>query len=136
MKYEKRIQAKLLQMHGYLTELNKWLPSKNKYLHDGLTRRACEKTIQLAIECVLDICAIIVSEEKLGLPTSEENLIRLLSEKKIISLILAKKIQSMKSFRNILVHRYEEVDNTLAYEFLAKNLLDFSYFEKEIKKSL
>ena len=127
MKYEKRIQAKLLQMHGYLTELNKWLPSKNKYLHDGLTRRACEKTIQLAIECVLDICAIIVSEE---------NLIRLLSEKKIISLILAKKIQSMKSFRNILVHRYEEVDNTLAYEFLAKNLLDFSYFEKEIKKSL
>ena len=38
----------------------------------------------------------------------------------------------MKGFRNILVHRYSEVDDELVFIFLSKNLKDFNEFKKSI----
>ena len=58
---------------------------------------------------------------RFGLPAEEEDLFEKLEKEKIIS----------KGFRNILVHRYAEVDDELVFENLG-NANDFKEFRKEI----
>jgi len=38
----------------------------------------------------------------------------------------------MKGFMNIIIHRYGEVDDSLAYEYLKYELDDFEEFKKAI----
>jgi uncharacterized protein YutE (UPF0331/DUF86 family) len=44
----------------------------------------------------------------------------------------AAKVREMKWFRNIIVHRYGEVNDTKSYLFLEEELGDFEVFKKEI----
>ncbi|MBS3140482.1 DUF86 domain-containing protein [Candidatus Woesearchaeota archaeon] len=120
-------------MNKYLLDLEDLLPkTKKEYLQDIKTKRACEKTIELAIESVISVISMIVSEERLGIPESEDDLILLVELKEIISRMLAQKIRQMKGFRNILVHRYGTVNDSLVYQYLLKELDDFTIFEREI----
>ncbi len=132
-----RIAAKLDEMNQYLSELEEILPAEEKqYLQDLTVRRACEKTIENAIEAVIDIISIIVCHQKLGLPQSEDDLLEMVKKHKILSDKLMSKIREMKGFRNILVHKYGQIDDKLSYHFLREELADFSEFESEIKKYL
>lgn len=124
-------------MYTYLEQLEELLPvDEEEYFKDIKTKRACEKTLELAIETVISIINIIVSSQKLIYPESEDSLINALENKKILSGTMAKKIRDMKGFRNILIHKYGELDNRLVYKFLTEDLGDFILFEKEIKKYL
>jgi len=49
---------------------------------------------------------------------------------------MSEKIKSMKGFRNILVHRYGEIDDDLVYEEIKNGLKDFEEFEKKIESFL
>ena len=91
--------------------------------------------MQICIETVLDICNIILSDLKLGLPSDEEDVFDKLSEKKVISKKLADILSEMKGFRNILVHKYGEVQDEKVFENLDK-LEDFDKFKDEIIKFL
>ncbi|HLC88710.1 MAG TPA: DUF86 domain-containing protein [Candidatus Nanoarchaeia archaeon] len=124
-------------MDKYLQELDDLLPaSKASYLNNLMVRRACEKTVESAIEAVIGIISIIVSDKKLGLPQSEDDLINLLENNQIITKTLASKIRQMKGFRNVLVHKYAQIDDVLVYHFLKKELDDFDLFEKEVREYL
>ena len=78
---------------------------------------------------MLDIVSIIISEERFGFPESEENIIDVVERKKVLSPALAARIKNMKKFRNVLIHKYGELDDTLVYRFLTENLDDFELFE-------
>lgn len=137
MDSKKRILLKLGEMYAYLEQLEELLLlDEEEYLKDIRTKRACEKTLELAIETVISIINIIVSSQKLIYPESEDSLINALENKRILSKKMAKKIMDMKGFRNILVHKYGELDDHRAYKFLTEDVGDFKLFEKEIKKYL
>ena len=133
---KKRILMKLEEMNKYLIELENILPTEDEYIHSLTERRASEKTIELAIEAVIAIISIIVAKERLGFPEDEDSLINLLEQKKIFSSKLCHTLRGMKGFRNVLVHKYGEIDDELAYEFLSNQLSDFEAFEKEVRKYL
>ena len=78
----------------------------------------------------------IVSSQKLIYPESEDSLINALENKKILSKTMAEKIMDLKGFRNILIHKYGELDDHRAYKFLTEELGNFKLFEKDIKKYL
>jgi len=59
---------------------------------------------------------------------------RVLKEEGVIGKELATKLEDMARFRNLLVHRYGEVDNTKVLEIIKHNLKDIGEFEKEIEK--
>ena len=75
-----RIFTKLDEMTRYVQELHEMLPEEEEYLHDLIKRRACEKTVEVAIESLIDVSAMIVSAQKLGLPSNEENIFDILIE--------------------------------------------------------
>lgn len=128
-----RILSKLSDMVRYVEELREMLPEEDEYLHDLIRKRACEKTVESAIESLIDIGAMIVSVEQLGLPADEESIFDMLVKKDILSMEVGEKMKDIKGFRNILVHRYGVVDDERVYHYLTTCLNDFGNFEKAIK---
>ncbi|HLC70880.1 MAG TPA: DUF86 domain-containing protein [Candidatus Nanoarchaeia archaeon] len=136
MNGKERILLKLDEMKKYLTELEDLLPEEQEYLSSLPDRRACEKTIELAIECVINVMAMLISQGKLGVPKDEEDIIAILGKRKILTDKLVLKVRGMKGLRNILVHKYGEIDDRRAYASLKEELGDFNLFEKEVKQYL
>ena len=131
-----RILSKLDEMTRYVRELKGMLPGESEYLQDLIRRRACEKTVESAIESLIDVAAMIVSTERLGLPSDEENIFDMLVVKGTLSGEIAEKMKDMKGFRNILVHRYGDVEDERVYHYLTTCLNDFEDFEKATKRYL
>lgn len=127
-----RVLLKLDDMARYIEELRDMLPSKREYMDNLVVRRACEKTIESAIECMIDAAAIIVSAEKLGLPRDEESIFDLLADHDVITETVAQKAKEMKGFRSILIHRYADVDDELVYHHLQHRLNDFETFREAV----
>ncbi len=80
-----RIFSKLDEMTRYVEELKEMLPEEEEYLQNLITRRACEKTIEVAIESLIDVSEMIVSAERFGLPASEESILDILVERNVLS---------------------------------------------------
>jgi uncharacterized protein YutE (UPF0331/DUF86 family) len=120
-------------MIKYVEELHSMLPDQEEYQQDLIKRRACEKTIEVAIESLIDVSAMIVSAQQFGLPENEENIFDMLIEKKVLNSKFGEKLRDMKGFRNILIHRYGHVDDEMVYHNLSSCMNDFYEFEKYIK---
>ena len=127
-----RIISKLDELDSYLSELESVMPKRyEEYVSSIEKKRSCERLLHILIECVIDVCALIVKGLRLGLPAEEEDLFEKLEKKKVISKKMKEKLKSIRGFRNILVHRYAEVDDELVFENLG-NINDFKEFRREI----
>lgn len=127
-----RVLSKLDELDSYISELESVMPkSYEEYVNSIEKKRSCERLLHILIECVIDICALMVKGLRLGLPAEEEDLFEKLEKGKIISGEMKGKLKSMRGFRNILVHRYAEVDDELVFENLG-SIKDFKEFRKEI----
>jgi len=131
-----RIFSKLDEMIGYIKELKEMLPDKEEYLQHLIKRRACEKTIEVAIESLIDVSAMIVSAEKFGLPASEEGIFDILAGKMVISRKFGEKLKNLKGFRNVLIHRYPHIADDMVYYYLTNYLDDFYMFKSTIESYL
>lgn len=89
-----RIRDKLSEIKVYLIELDEDIPEdEEEYLKERVTRRACERTFQLASEDVIDICNLIIAGKVLGLPKDNRDAIRKLADNKIIPEKLSAKLE-------------------------------------------
>lgn len=133
---EGRILSKLDELDSYLSELESIMPkSYEEYVGSIEKKRSCERLLHILIECVIDVCALMVKGLRLGLPAEEEDLFEKLEREKIVSKEMKERLKLMRGFRNILVHRYAEVDDELVFENLG-NVNDFREFRKEISSFL
>jgi uncharacterized protein YutE (UPF0331/DUF86 family) len=131
-----RLLAKMDVLDGYLKELREILPSSFEGYKKIEKRRACERLLQVSIECVIDICGLVVIGLRLGLPAEEDDLFEKLEQAGIISSSRKESLKKMKGFRNILVHEYGHVDDMIVYEVLQNNLNDFEIFKREILQAI
>jgi len=130
-----RILTKTDELQGYLKELRSIVPGDYKeYLLSVEKRRACERLLQISVECIIDICSLLVSGLRLGLPAEESDIFEKLFVNNIVSVEAKDILKSMKGFRNILVHDYAKLDNALIYEIAKTRLTDFEKIVKEILK--
>ena len=131
------IKHKLVEMDSYLNEMKEFLPSaKEEFIHASIKKHGIYKLIESAIETIIKICSIINSDLQLGIPSNEESIIQHLQTKKILSDALTLKLIQMKNFRNILVHKYDKIDDSLAFHTIHENLEDFDLFKEEILQFL
>lgn len=94
---------------------------------------AVERNFHLALECIIDIGEIVISNLDLEKPETYRDVIRILAKHSILERGLAKKLEKAIGFRNILVHGYADVDIKKLHAFL-KKLEDFDEFAKQIVK--
>ena len=59
---------------------------------------------------------------------------KILGENGVLEKKLSRKLQDMSRFRNLLVHRYGEIDNTRILSIVKHSLKDVEEFEKEIER--
>ena len=126
-----RILAKIDQLDAYIAELQEIAPKSLAKYQGVEKKRACERLLQLSVEVVIDICNLLVSGLRLGLPAEEEDLFRKLLKAGVISKEMGDKLREMRGFRNILVHEYVQVDDRLVYEAAKTRLEDFTLFKRE-----
>jgi uncharacterized protein YutE (UPF0331/DUF86 family) len=131
-----RILARIDVLDGYLRELRAIAPATFEEYTTIEKRRACERLLQVSVECVIDISSLLVTGLRLGLPAEEDDLFEKLTQARIISPLMRDSLRRMKGFRNILVHEYGRVDDRIVYENLQNRLDDFEAFKREILQSL
>lgn len=123
-----RVLTKIDELRKYLDELTQILPEDFTRYQQIEKKRGCERLLQLAVECGMDICKIIVSGLRLGLPYEENDLFVKLRKNKIIDEKMFNKLKQMRAFRNILVHEYAEVDDQLVFKQLRSYQAEFEQF--------
>lgn len=99
---------------------------------DKRSRRFVERTLHILIEACIDVAQHIISDEKLREPTSYRDTFAVLAEHGILEARDLKRFEAMASFRNLLVHYYERVDDALVYGVFKNHLSDFEIFIERI----
>lgn len=123
------VSRKLARLRGYVNELRNardidW----EKYRSDLRSRAFVERYIHLCIEEVIDIANHFVSFHKWREPASFRDLFYILRTNNVIPEEHLLTFQRMASFRNMLVHRYESIDDELVFGIFSKHLGDFDLF--------
>lgn len=99
-----------------------------KYHADLRAKAFVERYLHLAIEEMLDIANYMVSFCKWREPVGYRDLFTILREQGVIKEDQLTAFQNMASFRNLLVHRYETIDDELVFGIFKKRLGDFDLF--------
>jgi uncharacterized protein YutE (UPF0331/DUF86 family) len=132
-----QIRAKLAEIEESVALVEENLPdSFEEFSKLGLVKDGIYKRIEFAIENVYDICAIINSDLKVDMPESDEGILDNLEHKGILTEEMKDNIRRMKGFRNIMVHRYGTIDDSITYSILVNNINDFYKFVELIENYL
>ncbi len=75
--------------------------------------------IERACQATIDIATHIVAKNKLGIPQSTSDAFEILHSNKIIGDDLLHSLNAMSGFRNIAVHEYQKLDNSIL-DYIAK----------------
>ena len=108
--------------------------NRGKYTADPRSKAFVERYLHLAIEEVFDIANHLVSFCRWREPMGYRDLFTVLKEHDVIPVESLPTFQNMASFRNMLVHHYEKIDDDLVFGIFKKQLPDFILFIDLIKK--
>ncbi len=86
--------------------------------------------LQRACEAVIDVAMYIVSSRKLGVPQTKKEAIDLLYNNDLINKEMHNNIKNMVGFRNIAVHDYKKIDNSIIEDVIKNHLRDLIEFVK------
>lgn len=131
---EKKIKA-VQDRVKRLEQLSGTLSSFDKYQASPDVKDIAERNIQVAIEGCLDIAKIVISSKELPEPKDNKGVFTVLAEAGILGDASLKFLVPMAGTRNVLVHGYDKVDDSVIYGVLKRHLDDFSAFLREIKEN-
>ena len=116
-----------------LEQLSQKIRSLSDYQASLDARDITERNLQLAIEACMDIGKIIISREGLKEPKDNKGIFAVLAEEGILSEKSLLFLVPMAGTRNILVHSYDKIEDSLVYGVLKKHIKDFMTFLREIR---
>ena len=108
--------------------------SKREYGDDMVTRRAVERTFVNLIQACIDLAKHIRSTEGLSPSGTSKRETEALEGAENISSETREHIEEAVGFRNLLTHRYGEIDHEVVYETLQNDLRWFERFQQEVAR--
>jgi len=131
------INFKLEQLGEYVGTLREYQPYDIEEIRDNRTLRgAVERYMEISLACMIDICEMIISSEKLRRPDSYREVILILGKHDILPKDFAEKLAPAAGFRNVLVHMYADIDMNKLYSHLQEDIDDLELFAEYIAKYL
>lgn len=132
----KRYRDKLNFISERVGDIESWIPQTvDEFLLDKKTRLAIYKAFQEAVETSLDIVAMICKDLKI-VPKEDYANIEELHKKGLIDSKLRDVLAHANGLRNILIHRYNVVDDRIAFESTKELLPSFPTIVEEVEKWL
>lgn len=129
MTAQERIREKLVELTGYISDLKAqhgviW----DEFEKNTMLRRGIERTLQMSIECLLDVGNMLIAARKWPAPGSNRAVFEVLAQQGVIPAEALPHYTKMASFRNILVHEYTRVDPVIVYGVLKRGTADLERF--------
>ncbi len=133
----KAIHQKLREIQDNLDLIAEHLPSEEEeFVSLGLVKDGIYKRLEFSIQNLVDIFSMIYSSLNLGVPADLDAIFEGLQRQKIFDKEILSLVQEMKGLRNILIHRYGEINDTTIYGLLTERVADFEKIMKAIDKYL
>ena len=130
---EQLILRKLSDLQEYLDQIREFGGiTVRAYGTDWKAQRIIERTLQMMIECCIDIAGHIISEKAFRTPNTYAESFAILHEKGVINRRLLGSLDKMARCRNLIVHRYDRIDAEIIVGILKKNLADFTRFQDAV----
>ena len=127
------IAERLKLLVGYIADLEDEQGTDwERFVGDKKLRRYVERTLQLAIECCLDIGNHIISAKGLREPQDNRDVFRVLAEAGYLPGDLLPACERMAGFRNVLVHEYARIDPAIVFAALKRRVPDLRRFASAI----
>ncbi|QLH76813.1 DUF86 domain-containing protein [Halosimplex rubrum] len=130
---ESVVTDKLQHVNEYTSDLKEMRGmSKDEYMSDVVVQRAVERTFMNLIQSCIDLAQHIRASENLEPSGTAKQEIEALGNGDIISRGTQEKVEEAVGFRNVLAHRYGDVDHDVVYRTLHDDLLWFERFQQEV----
>lgn len=130
------IKAKIAVIEERLRRLKEFAAlSFESYLSDKTIKDAVERNIEIAGQACIDVSRIIIKKEGLREPEDNKGTFVVLAENRIISSNSLKFLLPMAGTRNILVHGYDKIDDSIVFGLMKNQLDDFGTFIKEVEEN-
>lgn len=127
------VVAKLESVNEYTNDLKRMRDvSPAEYAEDVVLQRAVERTFMNLIQSCIDLARHIRASDALGETETAKDEIRELGRAEVISQETQRQLEEAVGFRNVLAHRYGEVDHGVVYDVLQNDLEWFERFQREI----
>lgn len=99
-----------------------------EYRANKILRGYVERTLQVSIQICLDIGSRLIAEFAFRQPDDSRDVFAVLAEEGILPPELLASLQKMAGFRNLIVHDYARIDDSLVFAVLQSRLVDFEQF--------
>lgn len=105
---------------------------REAFLSDPIVQSASERYLQIGIEAMLDLAAHIIAREGLAVATTYRAAMETLLKEDILPRSHKEIFLRMVSFRNRIVHLYDQIDPGEVFTILEEHLGDFETFIRAI----
>lgn len=93
---------------------------------------AAKQALLESIEACIDISNYIIATQGFRRPTDYKDIFLVMGEQGILDKTLSGKLQEMAKFRNVLVHRYINIETERIFNLMENEIDDFKEFIKQI----
>ena len=129
------VEKKLRKIEDLIRELRTVsIESFDEFKKNIIVKRFVERNIELAIEQMVDICKHFISGFDLKEPETYSECFEILAKGEVLPGGTVDTFKAMVRFRNILIHAYNGIDDSITYGIYKKNLKDFKLFVKCIRE--
>lgn len=131
------VLRKLSELEEYLSQIREFSSlTMEEYSRDWKSQRIVERTLQIMIELAVDISSHLISDKKLRVPSGYADTFKVLLESGLIGAPLYQIMEKMAKFRNVVVHHYDKIDESIVATILQEHLDDFLLFRDAVLKIL
>lgn len=124
---------KLRRVNEYTNDLKQMRGlSKEEYVADTVVQRAVERTFVTHIQSCIDLAQHIRRSMDLSPSGTSRQEIQALGSAGILSDDVQAKLEEAVGFRNVLAHRYGDIDHAVVYYVLYEDLHWFEQFQQEV----
>ena len=88
--------------------------------------------LQRAVQAAIDLAHVVIARDGLGLPADYGQTFDLLARHQVIDVPTARNLRKMVGFRNIAVHEYQEIDDTILQSIIEHHLQDFENYYRQV----
>lgn len=117
-----------------LSNIKRENPNLDQYRNSWKDKDSAERNIQKIVEAIIDLGKILIAEKKLKEPSSNREVFQILEEKGIFPSEFIPLVDKMIGMRNVIVHSYNRMNDSIVYGVLKKNLSDIRKLNSILKK--
>jgi len=127
------IQLRIDVIERDLAEINKIVEEGYENFKTNFRNELASKQALLeSIEACIDISNHIIATQGFRRPTDYKDVFVILEENGFLERNLSGKLQEMAKFRNLLVHRYAEMDKERLFRIMKADIDDIKVFVEKI----